>query len=293
MPHSSETVALAADGASATIALCGAEPLSWRVAGRELIWHGDPAHWPQRAPILFPVVGASAGGAVRVEGRSYPMPRHGFARDLPFGLVERRPDRARLRLGATNDTLRYYPFRFELEVEAVLAADRLSLRFTVTNADDRPMPYGLGFHPGFPWPFDGGSPERYRLVFERPEDAAVPDITAEGLLRPGLRRAPFAGRVLPLNPEMFEPGALVLQDISSRSVRFQAPGGSAIVVEPDGFRHLALWTKPGAPFLCIEPWTGEPDTDGFSGELCERASIRMLTAGTTAEHVVTMRFAER
>ena len=101
MPHSSETVALAADGASATIALCGAEPLSWRVAGRELIWHGDPAHWPQRAPILFPVIGASAGGAVRVEGRSYPMPRHGFARDLPFGLVERRPDRARLRLRAT------------------------------------------------------------------------------------------------------------------------------------------------------------------------------------------------
>src|SRR5215217_9455043 len=90
MPHSSETLALAADGASATIALRGAEPLSWRVGGRELIWHGDPAHWPQRAPILFPVVGASAGGTVRVEGRSYPMPRHGFARDLPFGLVERR-----------------------------------------------------------------------------------------------------------------------------------------------------------------------------------------------------------
>ena len=95
MPHSCDTVALAADGVSATIALRGAEPLSWRVAGRELIWHGDPAHWPQRAPILFPVIGASAGGAVRVEGRSYPMPRHGFARDLPFGLVERRPDRAR------------------------------------------------------------------------------------------------------------------------------------------------------------------------------------------------------
>jgi galactose mutarotase-like enzyme len=293
MPHSSETVALAADGASATIALRGAEPLSWRVAARELIWHGDPAHWPQRAPILFPVVGASAGGAVRVEGRSYPMPRHGFARDLPFGLVERRPDWARLRLRATSGTLRHYPFRFELEVEAGLAADRLSLRFTVTNADDRPMPYGLGFHPGFPWPFNGGSGERYRLVFERPEDAAVPDVTAEGLLRSGPRRAPFAGRVLPLNPEMFEAGAIVLNDVSSRSVRFEAPGGSAIVVEPDGFRHLALWTKPGAPFLCIEPWTGEPDTDGFSGELCERASIRMLTAGTTAEHVVTMRFAER
>src|SRR5215217_5872830 len=162
MPHSSETLALAADGASATIALRGAEPLSWRIGGRELIWHGDPAHWPQRAPILFPVIGASAGGFVRVEGRSYPVPRHGFARDLPFGLVERRPARARLRLRATGGTLRHYPFCFRLDVIVALAADRLSLRFTVTNADDRPMPYAVGFHPGFPWPFDGGSRERYR-----------------------------------------------------------------------------------------------------------------------------------
>jgi galactose mutarotase-like enzyme len=292
MPHSSETVALAADGASATIALRGAEPLSWRVAARELIWHGDPAHWPQRAPILFPVIGASAGGAVRVEGRSYPMPRHGFARDLPFGLVERRPDRARLRLRATSGTLRHYPFRFELGVEAGLSADRLSLRFTVTNADDRPMPYGLGFHPGFPWPFDGGSGERYRLVFERPEDAAVPDVTAEGLLRPGLRRAPVAGCALPLAPALFKAGALVLRGAGSGLIRFEAPSGSAIVVEPDGLRHLALWTKPGAPFLCIEPWTGEPDTDGFSGELFDRPSIRLLAPGATARHAVALRFEE-
>ncbi|MFL5143998.1 MAG: aldose 1-epimerase family protein, partial [Microvirga sp.] len=88
-------------------------------------------------------------------------------------------------------------------------------------------------------------------------------------------------------------GALVLRGAGSGPIRFEAPSGRAIVLECEDFRHLALWTKPGAPFLCIEPWTGEPDSDGFSGELCERASIRMLTGGTTAEHVVTMRFAER
>jgi galactose mutarotase-like enzyme len=290
MPQSSETVALAAEGAAATIALCGAEPLSWRIGGRELIWHGDPAHWPQRAPILFPVIGASAGGAVRVEGRSYPMPRHGFARDLAFALVERRPDRVRLRLRATSGTLRHYPFRFELEIEAGLAADRLSLRFTVTNAGDRPMPYGLGFHPGFPWPFDGGSGERYRLLFERPQDAAVPDVTAEGLLRPGFRRAPFDGRALPLAPALFENGALVLRDAGSGGLRFEAPSGSAIVLECEDFPHLALWTKPGAPFLCIEPWTAEPDSDGFSGELLDRPSIRLLAPGATARHAVALRF---
>ena len=80
MPHSSETVALAAGGASATIALCGAEPLSWRIGGRELIWHGDPAHWAQRAPILFPVVGATAGGAVRGKRDGFGRMRHGAGR---------------------------------------------------------------------------------------------------------------------------------------------------------------------------------------------------------------------
>jgi galactose mutarotase-like enzyme len=220
------------------------------------------------------------------------MPRHGFARDLPFALFERGPDRVRLRLDATSGTLRHYPFRFGLEVEAALAADRLSLRFTVTNADDRPMPYGLGFHPGFPWPFDGASGEGYRLLFERPPEPGIPDVTADGLLRPGVRRAPFEGQALPLAPAMFEAGALVLRGAGSGRLRFEAPSGRAIALECEDFPHLALWTVPGAPFLCIEPWTGEPDPDGFSGELFDRPSMRLLAPGTTARHAVALRFEE-
>jgi galactose mutarotase-like enzyme len=154
------------------------------------------------------------------------------------------------------------------------------------------MPYGLGFHPGFPWPFDGGSGERYRLLFERPQAPGIPDITADGLLRPGLRRAPFDGRALPLAPAMFKAGALVLRGAGNGALRFEAPSGRAIVLEREDFPHLALWTKPGAPFLCIEPWTGEPDADGFSGELFDRPSIRLLPPGATARHAVALRFEE-
>ncbi|HEX8166757.1 MAG TPA: aldose 1-epimerase family protein [Beijerinckiaceae bacterium] len=291
-PSGRPFVELAADGASAAVALRGAEPLSWRIAGRELLWHGDPAHWAERAPILFPVIGASAGGVVRIDGRRHPMPRHGFARGLPFRVVERGPDAVRLRLAEDAQTLRCYPFLFRLEIAVALAADRLSLIFTVANADERPLPYGLGFHPGFPWPFDGGAREDYRLVFEAPEDPRVPDVTAAGLLRAGDRRAPFQGRALPLAPALFAGGALVLRNVRSRSVRFEAPGGSAIVLENDGFPHLALWTKPGAPFLCIEPWTGEPDPDGFRGSLAERPSIRMLEPGAAASYAVRLRWTE-
>jgi galactose mutarotase-like enzyme len=289
-PSGRPFVALAAGDAAAAVALYGAEPLSWRVAGRELLWQGDPAHWAERAPVLFPVIGASAGGTVRIGGRSFPMPRHGFARALEFAVVERGPGAVHLRLAESAATLRHYPFRFRLDVAVALAADRLSLRFTVANADGRPMPYAVGFHPGFPWPFDGGAREDYRLVFEATEDPRVPDVTAAGLLRPGDRRLPFQDRALPLDPALFRAGALVLRDARSRRVRFEAPGGGAVVVETEDFPHFALWTKPAAPFLCLEAWTCEPDPDGFAGDLSERPSIRILPPGAKASHAVVLRF---
>ena len=289
-PSGRPFVALAAGDAAAAVALYGAEPLSWRVAGREFLWRGDPAHWAERAPILFPAIGASAGGVVRIGGRSFPMPRHGFARELKFAVVERGPDAVRLRLAESTATLRHYPFRFRLDVAVALAADRLFLRFAVANADERPMPYAVGFHPGFPWPFDGGVREDYRLVFEVPEDPRVPDVTAAGLLRLGDRRLPFQDRTLPLDPALFRAGALVLRDARSRRVWFEAPGGGAIVMETEDFPHFALWTKPDAAFLCLEAWAGEPDPDGFAGDLSERPSIRLLAPGAAVSHGVTLRW---
>ena len=88
---------------------------------------------------------------------------------------------------------------------------------------------------------------------------------------------------------MFKAGALVLRGAGNGALRFEAPSGRAIVLEREDFPHLALWTKPGAPFLCIEPWTGEPDPDGFSGELFDRPSIRLLQRGAAARHAVALR----
>ena len=119
-----DVVRLEADGASADIALVGAEPLSWRVGGRELIWSGDPQHWGRHAPILFPVVGASAGGVVRIASKTYPMPQHGFARDSLFSLVEQTGDAAHLRLAASEATAAHFPFRFVLDVTADSIASR-------------------------------------------------------------------------------------------------------------------------------------------------------------------------
>jgi galactose mutarotase-like enzyme len=44
--------------------------------------------------------------------------------------------------------------------------------------------------------------------------------------------------------------------------------------------HLGIWTKPGAGFICIEPWQGYADPEGFEGELAEKPRIVLLEPGT-------------
>ncbi len=286
------SIRLASGSAEAEVALLGAEPMTWRVGGRDLLWHGDPAHWGFRAPILFPTVGASTGGVVRVDGRGYPMAQHGFARRLPFLLLERDEASARFLLSETAETLDHYPFRFGLDVTVTLGDDALSLAFAVENRDGRPMPYGLGVHPAFQWPFDAPDRGGHRVVFAEPERRELPEVAPGGLLARHTRSVPLDGCVLPLSPDLFTE-ALVFLDANSRAVRFEAPEGAAIALEADGFPHLAVWTRPDAPFLSLEAWSAHADWEDAAGELADRASMITLRPGETGRHAATFRWLPR
>jgi len=287
----SETVRIQSGNASAELSLTGAEPQSWRIGDRELLWHGDPAHWERRAPLLFPVVGASAGGMIRVGHQDYPMPRHGFARDSLFTIRERTEDSVRLHLTESAETWKNYPFRFVLDVTAVITQDKLEFGFEVRNTDTSDMPYSFGFHPAFPWPFDGGAREDYGVEFEAEERSEVPEITGDGLIGKGTKLVPFDGRRLLLDPKMFTE-ALCFLNAHSQSLRFFASSGAAIGMVVENIPHFALWTKPDAPFLSIEAWTGHADPEGFDGQLFDRPSIIRLPMGHAMRHLVTLTWSE-
>ncbi|WP_375460452.1 aldose 1-epimerase family protein [uncultured Enterovirga sp.] len=286
MQQPTPTIRLATGDATADIAALGAEPMSWRVGGRELLWQGDPEHWGFRAPILFPVVGASAGGEVQVDGVAYPMPQHGFARRSLFSVVAQNRSSAHFRLTENRDTLPAYPFRFTLDLHVSLQPTSLDFRYEVTNPGDRAMPYGLGVHPAFPWPFAGQGREGHRVRFEREESPAVPEIAAGGLLARHGRELPLQGRTLPLSPDLFTE-ALVFLHARSRSVSFEAPSGAAITLLVRDFPHFAIWTRPTAPFLSLEAWTAHADWEDAAGELRSRASMTILSPGESRSHEVT------
>ena len=72
-------------GRTARVATHGGELVSYRDEhGLEYIWTGDPAYWPGRNPLLFPIVGGLRDGKVSIGEKEVSMNRHGFARTSEF-----------------------------------------------------------------------------------------------------------------------------------------------------------------------------------------------------------------
>ncbi len=281
------TIHLEAAGASAVVAPLGAELRAWSVDGAPLLWSPDPAIWADTAPILFPVVGWTRGAGVNIDGQRYPLGLHGFARAMPFAVVEREPARVLLRLTSDAGTRRSYPFDWSLHVAYALDGPALVTRVTVRNEGDRTMPYALGLHPGFRWPFAGGVPEDYAIHFAELEHPAVPVISPDGLFTRRTRPVPLEGQRLPLSDALMRDEALCFLDARSTALRFAHRSGAAIAVALEDFPHLALWSRPGGRFLCVEAWTGHGDVVDANGDLATKPSMRHLPPGATARHAAT------
>jgi galactose mutarotase-like enzyme len=285
----SDTILLEADGDTAEILPLGAELAAWRAHGVDMIWAKDPAVWDQTAPILFPVVGWTRNGEARVEGRTYPLALHGFARKKPFEIAERRPDYVRLLLVDDPMTHALYPFTFRFEVEFRLHKGALDNNLIVTNTDPRPLPYACGLHPAFRWPLASSTAE-HSILFEKPENPNVPVIAPGGLFSRTVKRTPLAGARLPLEPQMFARDALCFLDVASGSLAFDNGAGARLRVTLDNFAHVGFWTLPPAAYLCIEPWTGHGDPEDFFGDLYEKPSMRILGHGEIGRHGASFAF---
>jgi galactose mutarotase-like enzyme len=270
-------------GDNAKILTFGAELAAWRADGVDLIWAKEDRIWSRTAPVLFPVVGWTRDGRVRVDGAHYPLGLHGFAWKKQFRVAQRREDYLRLALTDDAETRALYPFAFRFEVEFRLRAGALDNRLVVTNTGARPLPYACGLHPAFRWPL-AGSTALHAVLFEKEERADVPVIAPGGLFSSRTRKTPLRGRRLPLAPETFAQEALCFLNIASRRLVFDNGVGTRLAVTLDGFPHVGFWTPPPAPFLCIEPWTGHGDPEDFEGDLNEKPSMRILAPRESARH---------
>jgi galactose mutarotase-like enzyme len=258
--------------------------------GRDLLWDGDAAVWKGRAPLLFPIVGALAGGVYRLGSDTYRLPRHGFARDKRFAVLGSTRTTAEFELAADRATLEVYPFHFALRVRFELIGPALTITARVVNAGDRAMPASFGYHPALRWPLPfGRERSRHFIEFDREEPAPVRRLDGEGLLTPVRHPTPVRNRRLALADALFQDDVLIFDEIRSRSLTYGADGAPRLRMSYPDTACLGVWTKPGAPFVCIEPWHGVADPQGFRGDFAAKPGVFVVAPG--AELAIEMTIA--
>jgi len=288
----SDLVSIASDRISAAINPLGAELWSLRdEAGREYMTDADPAFWTGRAPLLFPIVGALNGGRYRLDDRDFTLPKHGFARTSRFELAERNAASATFRLTDSAETRRAYPFAFVLEMQFTADGDMLRMEARVGNPAAGSLWFSFGFHPAFAWPLPGGAArDAHRVVFEECEPEPVRRIDpASGLVLPEPQPSPVAGDTLVPSTALFEPDAVIWDALRSRACTWGAPGGSRLDLRFPDTPMLGIWQKPGAAYLCIEPWQGIADPAGFTGDFRVKPGVVQLDGGGTCRFRMDVR----
>jgi galactose mutarotase-like enzyme len=264
---------------TAAINPLGAELWSLKDAGgRDLMTDADPRWWGGHAPLLFPFVGRSRGDVYRLDGQTYPMPQHGFARRMPFAIADRTDAAVTFRLEANPETRAAYPFDFRLDMCFALEGATLRMTASVANRGAADMPFSFGYHPAFAWPLpSGGSVEDHRIVFEKPEPAPIRKVGGEpGLIALEAFPSPVEGELLAPTHAMFEGDALIWDRLESRSLNWGVPGRPQLKIDFPDTPWLGLWQKPGAHYLCVEPWAGMADPVGFEGDVWAKSGIMRL-----------------
>lgn len=274
-------VSLTSGEFTAEIDPCGAQLSVLRdSASRDLLWNGDAAVWTGRAPLLFPIVGVLANGGYHLGAKTYRLSRHGFARGRMFSIENTSSCAAVFRLTADETSLLVYPFHFELDVHFELQGAKLSVTTWIRNKGDGDMPASFGYHPALRWPLPFGHQRSSHFIqFATDEPAPVRRLDSAGLMTEVRHPTPVVHRRLALTDELFQDDVLIFDQIRSRSIVYGANEGPKIQMSFPDAPYLGVWTKPGAQFICIEPWHGVTDTEGYSGDFRDKVGVFILPGG--------------
>jgi galactose mutarotase-like enzyme len=156
------------------------------------------------------------------------------------------------------------------------------MNYKVENRDSTPMHFACGGHTAYACPIS----ESIKLsdyVIEFPTEFALEAITlgASGLLSLRKRKIENNNKILPLSDRLFNEDALIFSDIKCDWIRLRKKNEKkGIVVRFKDYPHLALWSKPGADYVCIEPWLGLPDKEYESIDLAQKPTYKTIEPDT-------------
>lgn len=248
-----------------------------KVNKKEYMWEGNPEFWASQSPILFPIVGKLKDDKYSYKGIMYPLTQHGFARRNNFKVESLEKEKVVFRLDSDEETLKIYPFQFSLFVIYKLVLNRIEVEYVVQNLDNKNMYFSIGAHPGFA--LHSGNIEDYTITFS-PNKKSIKSYysqTNTGLL---IEKERIYETPINLNNKIFDNGALIFNGIDVHTISLLNKNTrDGIVMNCPGFEYVAIWTKPNANFVCLEPWFGLGDFEDKSLDLKHKKGIKKLEEG--------------
>ena len=257
---------------SANINTIGAELVSFTKNNKNYIWQVDKSFWNKTSPVLFPIVGKLKNDTYIYKGINYNLPRHGFARDMEFSFEQRSDTQVIFELNETEESKANYPFDFKLFLAYTLMDNELVVEYFVRNQSDEVLPFSIGAHPAFAITEDFNS---YSLEFNK-QDVFETNHLENGSFNGKSTLVKMDNTELQLNYNLFEKDALVFKHLKSNEVILKQHNKNILKVNFDHFPYLGIWTKPNAPFLCMEPWCGLADNKNHNGNIEEKEGIILL-----------------
>ena len=250
--------------------------------GTEYMWKADPTFWGRTSPVLFPFVGGVNNKEYRIKGQTYPMGQHGFARDMEFELLSQSSDEIWFVLNSNEETLKKYPYDFVLKLGYKLLPNGVEVCWQVENPGKEALPFSIGGHPAFNCPIEEGKKQTdYIIRFDREDKVISTRLGSTGLATDIEDVYTLEKGILPVTEDLFDKDALIIEHNQAKQVALCDKEGNAYLTVTMEAPLFGVWSPPkkNAPFICIEPWYGRCDREGFSGDLTEREWGNLLAPG--------------
>lgn len=284
-----------------TVESKGAELVSVvnKETGAEMMWCADPAYWNRHAPVLFPYCGRLKNGRFTLDGETYEGGAHGFVRDMEHEFAGIEGSSMHFVVTSNEESRKKLPRDFRYETIFTLEGRSLRHTVKVTNTGDRELRFGLGYHPGFAFPFDDKhKTEDYELRFDKPQTPIVRDNVAEGPDAGFVSGTSYAlvenSAVIPLNDRMFDNDSMAMSEMDAKTLSIvEKDSGRKVTVGIEGFPYVLLWSAGGADtlkFLCIEPWHNLQDVKDATGDWNDKACAAVLKPGEEWQTHLDMTF---
>ena len=261
--------------------------------GKEYLWDGDEKYWNRHSPILFPIVCGLWKDTYRCEGNTYRLGRHGFARDTDFQRIAKGADRITFALTESEETLKVYPYHFNLAVTYRLDGNKIHVVWHVENTDVRPIYFQIGGHPAFLVPgAKKGEHLQGRLRFDNPAPQRLYGNTG-GCITNGHFAVKTDNGVWAFTEESFNDDAVIFDKSQLHHVEILGNDDKPVVTLDFKTPAVGIWSPAGkhAPFVCVEPWYGIHDWAEYDGEFKDKYLMNKLLPGASfmSEYTITIK----